>query len=116
MFTDKERKYIGSQTLGRIGTVNADGQPDVAPVGFNFDGEYFYVGGRNNKNTRKYRNVVEGRTQVGLAIDHLESTRPWVPMGIKIYGTADIVEYEGYAGKGPYLRIQPTKARSWGID
>ena len=54
MFTEKEKEYIKSQRLARIATVFsvspsdiASNQPDVVPVGFDFDGEYFYIGGIN---------------------------------------------------------------------
>ena len=54
LFTEKEIEYIKSQRLARIATSSsvspsdiANCQPDVAPVGFDFDGEYFYVGGMN---------------------------------------------------------------------
>jgi hypothetical protein len=44
MFSDKEISYIKSQRLARIATASSELQPDVAPVGFDFDGTYFYVG------------------------------------------------------------------------
>ena len=116
MFTEKEIAYIRSQRLARIGTVSADSQPDVSPVGFEFDGEYFYIGGMNNAATRKYKNVVKGNSQVALAIDDLESVDPWAPRGIKLYGTADIVERQGYAGRSSYLRIRPTISWSWHLE
>jgi pyridoxamine 5'-phosphate oxidase family protein len=34
-------------------------QPDIVPVGFDFDGEYFYVGGINILKSRKYKNVLK---------------------------------------------------------
>jgi len=45
MFSDEEISYIKSQHLARLATVGPDGQPDVVPVGFDFDGTYFYCGG-----------------------------------------------------------------------
>jgi pyridoxamine 5'-phosphate oxidase family protein len=69
MFTEKETAYLKSQRLARIGTVSADLQPDVSPVGYEFDGEYFYIGGMNNKATRKYKNVADGNSRVALVID-----------------------------------------------
>ena len=116
MFTEKEIAYMRSQKLARIGTVSADSQPDVSPVGFEFDGKYFYIGGMDNAATRKYKNVVKGNSQVALAIDDLESVDPWAPRGIKLYGTADIVEREGYAGRSSYLRIRPTISWSWNME
>lgn len=117
MFTEKEIAYLKSQRLARIGTVSADLQPDVSPVGYEFDGEHFFIGGMNNQATRKYKNVANGNSQVALAVDDLESVDPWKPRGIKVYGTADIVEREGgYAGSGSYLRISPTTSWSWNIE
>lgn len=116
MFTEKEIDYIESQPLARIGTVSVGGQPDVVPVGFDFDGQRFYVGGKNMEATHKYKNVANENIQVALVIDDLVSVKPWRPRGIKIYGTAVIVERDGYAGPGPYLRITPTQYRSWGLD
>ena len=116
MFTAKEVAYIKSQRLARISTVGDNLQPDVVPVGFDFDGTYFYVGGRRNKTTRKYKNVANGHTHVALVIDDLASVKPWMVHGLKIYGTAEIVEHDGYAGSGAYLRIKPTASWSWGIE
>ena len=65
-------------------------QPDVAPVGFDFDGEYFYVGGINLLKSKKYKNVLKNN-KVALVIDDLKTVDPWDPRGIRLYGTADIV-------------------------
>ena len=116
MFTEKERAYLKSQPLARIATVSDSGQPDVAPVGFEFDGDYFYIGGMDNEATRKYKNVANGNQKVSLAIDDLKTVEPWKPRGIKIYGTAEIVEHKGYAGQGSYLRIKPGVTWSWAIN
>jgi pyridoxamine 5'-phosphate oxidase family protein len=45
----------------------------------------------------------------------LESIDPWRPRGIKVYGTAEVVEHKGMFGPGKYLRITPTVSWSWGI-
>jgi pyridoxamine 5'-phosphate oxidase family protein len=63
-FTEEEIAYLRSQRLARIATVAADGQPDAVPVGFEFDGTYFYVGGLDLVKTRKFRNVRAGNTKV----------------------------------------------------
>lgn len=44
-FSEEEIAYLRSQRLARVATVSPDGQPDVAPVGFEFDGTHVYVGG-----------------------------------------------------------------------
>jgi pyridoxamine 5'-phosphate oxidase family protein len=46
-FAEEEIAYLRTQRLARIATVSADGQPDAMPVGYQFDGTYFYVGGMN---------------------------------------------------------------------
>ena len=110
-FSEEETTYIQSQRLARLATVDGDGQPDVVPIGFDFDGTYFYVGGAAPERTRKFRNVRGGHTKVALVIDDLASTEPWAPRFLRIYGTADLIERTGYAGPGNYLRIKPDK--SW---
>ena len=116
MFSAEEIEYLKTQRLARIATVSKQGQPDVAPVGFEFDGEHFYVGGRNPGKTLKYKNVAGGNGLVALVVDDLESVKPWKPRGLKIHGTAEFVERAGYAGSGTYLRITPKKSWSWGIE
>src|SRR6202000_2665461 len=76
---------LRSQPLARLATVSADEQPDVAPVGFEWDGSFFYVGGRDPKRTRKYLNVQAGQTKVALVVDDLVSTNPWTPRFLRVY-------------------------------
>ena len=101
IFSEKEVEYLKSQYLARISTVSPeDLQPDVAPVGFDFDGEYFYVGGINLSETRKYKNILKNN-KVALVIDDLRTVNPWAPRGVRIYGTADIVTRQGgYMDRG----------------
>jgi len=114
-FSSKEVEYIKSQRLGRIGTATKDGVPDVAPVGFDFDGKYFYVGGRNIKVTHKYKNTLKN-PRVSFVIDDLKSVQPWQPRFIKISGAADLVTRIGYVGEDTYIRITPQRKTSWGLD
>src|SRR5919197_3418629 len=120
-FSKKEVEYLKSQRLARISTVaTEDLQPYVSPVGFDFDGKYFYVSGINLLKTRKYKNVLKNN-KVALVIDDLKSVDPWDPRGIRVYGTADIVTRQsGYLERPPhpqadYIRIKPEKKWSWGI-
>jgi pyridoxamine 5'-phosphate oxidase family protein len=116
MFTQKEIAYLNSQPLARLATVAPDGQPDAAPVGFELDGQYLYIGGHNPTHTRKYRNLRAGNHKVALVVDDLESVQPWRPRGIRIYGTAEFVERQGRFGPGIYMRITPVTSWSWGIE
>ncbi|MGD9532439.1 MAG: PPOX class F420-dependent oxidoreductase [Candidatus Nitrosocosmicus sp.] len=128
LFTEKEIDYIKSQRLARIATSCsfspsdvASCQPDVVPVGFDFDGQYFYVGGINLLKSTKYKNILIN-TKVALVIDDLKSIQPWNPRGIRIYGIADTVDRQGgYMSntdhpQSKYIRIRPTKKWAWGID
>jgi pyridoxamine 5'-phosphate oxidase family protein len=115
-FSDQEVAYLRSQQLARLATVSPDGQPDVVPVGFEFDGRYLYVGGLDPGRTRKFRNVRAGNTKVALVIDDLASVRPWSPRYLRIYGTAELVERPGQFGLGPYMRITPTVSWSFNLD
>lgn len=112
MFTEKEIAYIHSQHLARLATVSSSGQTDVAPVGFRFDGKTFFVTGFDITKTFKYKNVKAGNDKVSLVIDDLVSVQPWVARGIKIHGTAEIVERDGRAS----LVIHPKRLWSWGVD
>ncbi len=113
MFSEQEIAYLKSQRLARISTVSLDSQPDVAPVGFGFDGQRFTVGGFDITRTLKYKNVKAGNVKVALVIDDLATVQPWVPRGIKLHGTAEIVE--GADGKA-VLMITPDRHWSWGIE
>jgi pyridoxamine 5'-phosphate oxidase family protein len=65
IFSPKEKDYLKSQRLARIATAAVSTheersvQPDVVPVGFDFDGEYLYVGGMNLLKSTKYKNVLK---------------------------------------------------------
>jgi pyridoxamine 5'-phosphate oxidase family protein len=108
-FSEKEIEYLKSQHLARIATAaqsSEEGsiQPDVVPVGFDFDGDYLYVGGMNILKSTKYKNVLKNN-RVAIVIDDLKSIDPWDPRGIKIYGTADVVSRQGGYMEGTDIRI-----------
>ena len=127
IFTQKEIEYLKSQRLARIATA-ADStqeqgsvQPDVVPVGFDFDGEYLYVGGMNLLKSTKFRNVLKN-DKVAIVVDDLKSIDPWDPRGIRIYGIADIITRQGgYMDSTDhpnpqYIRVTPKKKWSWGLE
>ncbi|HLX50990.1 MAG TPA: PPOX class F420-dependent oxidoreductase [Streptosporangiaceae bacterium] len=114
-FTEEEIAYLKSQQLARIATVGGDGQPDVVPVGFEFDGTHFYVGGIDPAKTRKFRNVQAGNEKVALVVDDLVSTDPWTPRFLRVYGTAELVERQGQSGPAQYMKITPVISWSWNL-
>jgi pyridoxamine 5'-phosphate oxidase family protein len=116
-FTADEIEYLTSQPLCRLATVGPDGQPDAVPVGLEYDGEYFYVGGHGDvASTRKVRNVHAGHDRVAFVVDDLVSTDPWTPRFVRVYGRAEVVERDGMFGPGTYLRITPAVSWSWNLD
>jgi pyridoxamine 5'-phosphate oxidase family protein len=118
VFNKAEAAYLKSQYLARFATATSKGKPNVAPVGFEFDGKYFYVGSIKQeilRSTPRYRNIKSGNGQVALVIDDLVSVDPWKPRGIRVNGTADIVVREGEFGKGEYIRVKPRLSWSWGL-
>jgi pyridoxamine 5'-phosphate oxidase family protein len=119
MFSEKELEYIGSQRLARLATVSSKGQPDVVPVGFEFDGKDFWVGSGTQDIflvTKKFKNVDAGNRKVALVLDDLQSVDPWRPRQIKIYGSAEVMQHDGRMGSGKYLRIAPKISWSFGIE
>ncbi|WP_327587734.1 PPOX class F420-dependent oxidoreductase [Nonomuraea sp. NBC_00507] len=117
-FTDEEIAYLQSQPLARLSTVSGDGQPDVVPVAFEFDGKGFWVGGVGEQvlNTRKFRNLKAGNLKVALVVDDLLSLDPFVARGVRVYGLAEQpVERVGMVGPGLYSRITPTVSWSWNL-
>jgi pyridoxamine 5'-phosphate oxidase family protein len=117
-FTDEEIAYLRSQPLARLASIGDHEQPDVVPVGFEFDGTYFWVGGSGPSvlDTRKVRNVGDGHTKVALVVDDLVSFDPFIARSIRVYGVASgPVERVGMVGPGYYLRITPTISWSWNM-
>jgi len=115
VFSEKEIDYLKSQKLARIATVSADGEPDVAPVGFTFDGQHFLVGGIDLRRTLKYKNAI-ATGRAALVVDDLSSTDPFEPRGVKIHGKARITHVKGHTGDGEYIEITPERNWSWGIE
>ena len=114
-----ETDYLKTQRLARIATSSAMGVPEVSPVGFEFDGRFFWVGSHSQEifvKTRRYRNITGGNSRVSVVIDDLVSVEPWRPRGIKVSGSAEVMEHNGIFGKGRYFRITPRISVSWGIE
>jgi pyridoxamine 5'-phosphate oxidase family protein len=119
LFSEAEVSYLRTQRLARIATVSPKGTPEVSPVGFEFDGKYFWVGSHSQDifpRTRRYRNIARGNARVAIVIDDLVSVNPWRPCGIKVRGTAEVMEHVGIFGDGRYFRISPLVSVSWGIE
>lgn len=118
-FAQDELDYLASQGVARLATVSPDGQPDVVPVAFEFNGSEIWVGGPGAAflRTRKVRNIAAGRKNVALVVDDMVSFDPFIARGIRVYGiAADPVERDGMVGPGIYVRITPTTSWSWNLE
>ena len=105
--------------MARVATASSKGVPEVSPVGFEFDGRYFWIGSHSQDifpKTRRYKNITAGNPRVSIVIDDLESINPWKPRGIKIKGKAEVMDHKGIFGDGKYIRITPKVSTSWGIE
>jgi len=114
-FTKGQIDYIKTQKLARIATASLAGEPDVAAVGFEFDGEYFYIGEHPGMNSRKYRNVQQN-PKASLVIDDVITNGSRKFRMLKIRGHAEFVDHTGYMGTGKYIRIKPVHLSSFGLD
>jgi pyridoxamine 5'-phosphate oxidase family protein len=119
IFTKNELEYIGEQRLGRLATVDVDGNPHVVPVGFrhNPDTDTIEIGGHDLVQTKKWRDV-GGHPRVAFVVDDV--LPPWRPRSIEILADAELLESggEGFArGLDPQIiRLHPVKVIAWGID
>lgn len=122
VFTKEEIEYINGQKLGRLATVNANGKPQVAPVGFRYNAELdvIEVGGRFMSQTQKYKNLASNPS-VSLVIDDV--LPPWEVRGVEIRGEAERVTSGGsdffganYKADDAFIRIKPTKIIGWGLN
>ena len=119
MFSPVEANCLKSQFLARLATVDNKGQPDVVPVGFEFDDKYFWIGSHSQDiffQTKRYSNVKKGNNSIALVIDDLQSVNPWKPRSIKVYGMDEVIEHEGRFGTGKYLRVTLKISWSMGIE
>ena len=118
MFNNQESDYLKSQFLMRVATASRSGRPNVVPVGYEFDGKYFYTGSIKREILRaspRNLNIKSGNKRVALVIDDLVSVDPWKPRGIRVNGVADLVTRDGEFGKTEYIRIKPRLSWSWGL-
>jgi len=119
VFSKAELDYLKTQRLARVASASTKGTPEVSPVGFEFDGKYFWIGSHSQSiffGTRRYRNLTTGSGRVSLVVDDLVSVDPWRPRGIKVSGRAEVMDHSGMFGPGKYFRITPFVTTSWGVE
>jgi pyridoxamine 5'-phosphate oxidase family protein len=118
-FTLAEIGYLQSQRLGRLATVNEQGDLHVVPVGFRYNAEHdtIDIGGHNIAPTKKYREAVR-HGRVAFVVDDV--LPPWKPRMIEIRGTVQALPEGGkeivQSFAPEILRITPTYIVSIGIE
>ena len=120
IFTDAERGYLESQSLGRLATVQPDGTLQASPVGFDYNAELdtIDVRGYGMARSRKFRNV-EDNGRVAFVVDDVPSLDPFQARCLEIRGTAEAVRGPGEqagGGDGAIIRIRPKRIISFGIN
>jgi pyridoxamine 5'-phosphate oxidase family protein len=111
-----ESAYLTSEPrLGRLATVDADGQPHVVPVGWRYDEPTgtFTISGRGLAATRKFRNVA-AHPRAALVIDDV--LPPWRARGVLVQGTARAVSAADAEDGRAVIQLAPAKVISWGLD
>lgn len=96
VFTEAELEYMQSQRLGRLATVNKNGEPQIAAVGFHYNPELDTIDivGYDNEHTQKFRNIARNGLASLLIDDVLP---PWKPRTLEIRGHAQALPEGGKA-------------------
>jgi len=119
IFTNNELDYLVKQRLGRLATVDKDGNPHIVPVGFRYNSETdtIDIGGHDIAQSRKWSDTAR-HPRVAFVIDDV--LPPWRPRTITIQADAELLENGGERfGHGfdpQVMRLYPVKIIAWGID
>jgi PPOX class F420-dependent enzyme/OxyR family protein len=119
VFTAAELDYLKSQSLGRLATVTAAGNPHVVPVGYYFNAalDTIDIVGTGMGGSKKLRDV-RASARVAFVVD--DQAGPRHPRGIEVRGQAEALATGGQAYRSnadaEMIRITPTYVASWGID
>jgi pyridoxamine 5'-phosphate oxidase family protein len=110
-FTEAELAYLtGERRLARLATVDPDGTPHIAPVGWSYNAELgtLEIGGHDVARTKKFRDVARtGRA--AIVIDDV--LPPWRPRGVEVRGIAEAID-----GPPALIRLHPRRVVSWGLE
>jgi pyridoxamine 5'-phosphate oxidase family protein len=115
-FSEEELKYLRTQRLGRLATVNERGEPQVAAVGFRYNPELdtIDIGGRDMANTQKFRNIARNGLVSFLVDDVLP---PWKTRSLEIRGSAEALPEGGQTVASfmspALIRITPRRIIFW---
>ena len=114
------KRYLASQTRGRLATIGSDGVPQNKPVGFTYNAELgtIDIAGFNMDTSAKYRNVGIN-SNVAFVVDDAVSEGAAGMRFIEVRGQAEQVSVEPSPGVGlsPHIiRVHPRRVISMNID
>ncbi len=118
-FTPLEIAYLQNQRLGRLATINSQGDLHVVPVSFRYNPEKDTIdlGGMNLADTKKYRDARRYGRAAFVVDDVLPSGMPRL---VEVRGTVQALPEGGNTISPRFapeiLRITPTYIVSMGID
>jgi pyridoxamine 5'-phosphate oxidase family protein len=121
VFTEKEKAYLAEQRLGRLATVNAQGELHVVPVGFSYNAELdtIDIGGVRGTfgASRKFHDAMQ-TARGAFVVDDVAPGRQI--RGIEVRGRAEAHPEGGDqvrpGGDPAFIRLWPTHIVSWGIE
>jgi pyridoxamine 5'-phosphate oxidase family protein len=121
VFTEPELTYLQRQTMCRLATVGADGQPHVVPVTFRYnpDEDAIDIGGVGFGDTKKWRDA-QRQSRVTVLVD---DANPQGARAVEIRGQAE-AHATGGEGINPrfpnfkpeFIRVRPRYVVSWGLQ
>ncbi|HEX3647627.1 MAG TPA: PPOX class F420-dependent oxidoreductase, partial [Pseudonocardiaceae bacterium] len=118
--SEAELAYLASQRLGRLATIDRDGNPQNNPVSFRYNAEFdsIDIGGFGMGASRKFRNVSRNE-RVAFVVDDIASVDPWRVRCVEIRGTAEALtgqEPQRPGMSGELIRVRPRRVISFGIE
>lgn len=123
-FSEVERNYLATQSLGRLATSGPGGAPQVNPVAYwvNIDTETIDVGGPGLRDSQKFRNL-QADERVAFVVDDI-APEPVGPggqrgRGVEIRGSAELLVLDEPLMDGfsnDVIRIVPQRIISWNVD
>ena len=122
-FKPHELEFLQKAELGRLATIQSNGNPQNSPVGFTYNDELgtIDIAGYQMSKSQKYRNLAHNN-KVAFVVDDITSRDPWRVRCLEIRGTAEQAEVPAVRGTAgdqldtAIIRVTPRRIIAFGID